>query len=255
MKNPPGKNGSDILWWGHFDHDYSRNRILRQLLVGLGWTVHDFQPCFSPLGDWEAMCKNVVRPDMVWVPCFRQRDLAAAIRWGRRHSVPVVFDPLISAYDKQVFERKKFLAKSIRAKRLLKWEANLFQSADLVLADTCEHARFFIETLGVAEQKVAVVPVGAEEGLFKPNPNTSDNSTSPMTVLFYGSFLNLQGPEVIVRAAQLYQGPPIRWIMLGEGPQLEACQQAADGLDSVEFFPWVEYEKLPELILMDILLQ
>ena len=236
-----------VLWWGRFDPDYSRNRILHQLLEGLGWKSSYFQPYFSRFGDLEATFNNLGRPDLLWVPCFRQRDLAAAVRWGKRHSVPVVFDPLISAYDKQVFERKKLLENSSKAKRLLAWETDLFQQADLVLADTCEHARFFVETLGVTEQKVAVVPVGAEESLFKPK-STSHKTNSPLTVLFYGSFLNLQGPEVIVRAAQLYQGPPIQWKMVGDGPLLESCKKVAAGMDNLEFIPWVPYEELPELI-------
>lgn len=241
-------NTPKVLWWGRFDPDYSRNRILRQLLEGLGWQNYNFQPHFSRFGDLEATFNNLGCPDLLWVPCFRQRDVAAALRWGKKHSVPVVFDPLISAYDKQVSERRKVTENSGKAMRLLAWESDLLQRADLVLADTCEHKRFFSEVLGVDELKISVVPVGAEEVLFKPAVEEKPAPNSPLNVLFFGSFLNLQGPEFIAQAAKLYKGPPVRWTMVGEGPQLERCKEIAANLHNIDFLPWVTYEKLPELI-------
>lgn len=236
-----------VLWWGRSDADYSRNRVLREIFSDLGWQLIDFKPRFSRFGDLEAQLKRMPAAELVWVPCFRQRDLAAAVRWGRRQQIPVVFDPLISAYDKQVFERKKFAADSRKAKSLLQWERKLFSAADLVIADTWEHARFFVETLGVAQAQVSVVPVGAEEDLFSPAAVDNANRAVPKA-LFYGSFLNLQGPDVIVRAARLYQGPPVVWQLLGEGPLLNECQELAAGLTNVEFLPWVPYSRLPEVI-------
>lgn len=236
-----------ILWWGRSDLNYSRNRILRRCFINAETSLTDFMPRFTSIGDLEVGRKVFPLIDLVWVPCFRQRDLKAAVRWGKRKGIPVVFDPLISAYDKQVFERNKFSPESRKALKLLEWEKSLFQSADMVIADTCEHARFFQETLGVDLGKLAVVPVGAEEELFKPDNQERDDDAIP-TVLFYGSFLNLQGPESIVEAARQYSGPAVKWTLLGEGPLLDDCRDAAKGLSNVEFLPWVPYEELPKII-------
>lgn len=237
-----------VLWWGRFDADYSRNRILRSILKELGWQVLDFHPRYSQLANWEARFKHIPKPDLVWVPCFRQRDLAAASRWAKSKNVPLLFDPLISAYDKQVFERRKIQEGSAKAARLLKWEQQLFQSADILLADTREHARFFIDTLGVRREKVHVVFVGAEEALFKPGPAPEKQAGEPLEALFYGSFIPLQGASVIIEAARQYQGPPLRWTLIGAGPELAACKRAAQGLTNVSFEPWMDYAKLPERI-------
>jgi glycosyltransferase involved in cell wall biosynthesis len=242
-----------VLWWGRFDPDYSRNRILRQAYAALGWRVVDFQPWLSAFGDVEALPRRAPRADLVHVPCFRQRDIAAACRYARRRGLPLLVDPLISAYDKQVFERGKLAEGSARARRLQRAEQRLLQSADAVLADTPEHARFFAGTLGVDPARLHVVYVGAEETLFAPGAARAPNPAPE--VLFYGSFIALQGPEVIVEAARRYQGPPVRWTLLGEGPLHDACRQQAAGLGSVTFAPWVPYALLPARIRQaDILL-
>lgn len=237
-----------VLWWGRFDPDYARNRILRKLLAELGWRVTDFHPRFSPLGDWEARLRGLPRPDLVWAPCFRQRDLAAAHRWARCQGVPLLFDPLISAYDKQVDERGKLAADSSGARRLLDWERHLFRLPDCVLADTLAHRDYFVEVLGVPQDKIMVVFVGAESALFTQGPRISKPAGEPLEILFFGSFIPLQGPQTVVEAARIYHGPPAKWTLIGRGPMLQQCKRLAAGLDNVGFEDWVPYEYLPERI-------
>lgn len=242
-----------ILWWGRFDPDYSRNRILRHLLAKQGWRVLDFHPLVSGLGDLQATLQRIERPDIVWVPCFRQRDLAAASRWARRYKVPLIFDPLIAAYDKQVDERRKFPADSSAARRLLAWELGLFARADRVVADTLAHATYFQQVLGVSEERIAVLMVGAEEGLFQPCQAYDPND--PLELLFFGSFIPLQGPEIIVQAARLCKAPGVVWTLLGNGPLRSRCEELAQGLANVRFEDWYPYEQLPRRICQaDILL-
>jgi glycosyltransferase involved in cell wall biosynthesis len=243
---PPSPFLRTVLWWGRFDENYSRNRILRAAFESLGWRVRAFHPRLSRLGDAEAALRREHRPDLVFVPCFRQRDLAAAARFARVNSRPVLFDPLISAWDKQVFERSKFPPDSRASLRLLRKERNLFQSADAVLADTDAHAQFFFEMLGVARDRLHVVPVGAEERLFAPQPWPGRDA--PFEALFFGSFIALQGPETIVAAARILDGQPPRVTLLGAGPLRPACERAAQGVANVFFEDWLQYEDLPARI-------
>lgn len=237
----------DILWWGRSDINYSRNRVIRKCLVRLGCSLTDFSPLSSPFALLEARLRNLKKPTLVWVPCFRQRDMKSASKWSKKQQVPLVFDPLISAYDKQVLERGKFSAESKQGIKLLNWEKQLFQSADLIIGDTPEHCSFFNTTFGVPTSKLIDIPVGAEESVFHP-PLADKPPNSPLTVLFYGSFLTLQGPEVIIEAARLYQGDDVQWKMIGNGPLLDDCKKNAAGINNVEFIPWVSYDELPSHI-------
>ncbi|MDX1527113.1 MAG: glycosyltransferase [Gammaproteobacteria bacterium] len=212
-----------------------------------GFAILDFRPRISALGDLEAAWRVSAPVNLVWVPCFRQRDVAAARRWSERRGLPLIFDALISAYDKQVFEREKFSPESGRAARLLAWERRLFGRVDLLLADTQAHAEFFIKTHGVLESRVRVVPLCADEDLFKPAEKPR-GSGQPLEILFFGSFIPLQGPQVIVEAANLYRGPPARWCMVGDGPLRAECRRGARPGAGIEFEDWLPYESLPPRI-------
>lgn len=241
-------NVPNVLWWGRFDPGYSRNRILRKLFTELGWQIRDFHPKFVQVADWEARLSRLPVPDLIWVPCFRQRDLAAASRWAKKYGIPLIFDPLISAYDKQVDERGKLDARSSRAQKLLAWEQSLFQRADRIIADTPAHADYFAQVLGVSKNALSVVYVGAEEAIFRPEPHPARTPSETLEVLFYGSFIPLQGPQVVIEAARLYQGPPVKWVLLGHGPLRKLCEEKGRGLANVTFEDWMPYEKLPARI-------
>lgn len=236
-----------MLWWGKFDPDYSRNRLIRHLFAQLGFRLTEFRPRISALGDWEARLRRPSLPALVWVPCFRHRDVLAARRWCDRLKVPLVFDPLISGYDKQVFERLKFAPDSIRAERLRSRESRLFCAADVLLADTGEHADFYQRVLHVPLDRLAVVPVGAEEGLFCPAPGP-EQPNSPVRVLFYGSFLPLHGMTVIARAIREYAGPPVQWQIIGDGPLRSEFEAIVKDSPRVQMETWVDYRRLPERI-------
>ena len=230
------------IWWGRSDTGYSRNAVVRAVMSRLGWSIHDSRPgLMDQIG--------ISSPDkpagaqLVWVPCFRQRDMTTAARFARRHGLPLVFDPLISAYDKQVFERHKFVEGSARARRLLAWERARFALADLVIADTQAHANYFEAELGVPAEKLAVLPVGADEAMFVPQPLPPIDQRR-VRVLFFGSFIHLHGPEVIAQAAVLC--PEADWHLLGTGPCSDEARRIGAGCDHIHFGPFPGYTKLPE---------
>lgn len=237
------------MWWGKYDPDYSRNRIMWHAFDKLGWTIRTFRPRNTEWGYVEARLRRISPTDLLFVPCFCQKDIDAALRYGHYYNIPVLIDPLISLYDSRVFERKTINPDSRKARRLLKWEFSAFSRADGVIADTEAHGRYYSEMLGVDREKIHIIPVGAEESLFYP-AKTVKGINQPVQVLFYGSFLPLQGVEVITDAILCYQGPSIAWCLLGgTGTQRQAkCAQVLSGLDNVTFEQNIPYEKLARRI-------
>lgn len=233
---------------------YSRDRVVFRLLAQAGARIDLFSPRISALGDVEAMLHRHREADLVWVPCFRQRDVAAASRHAHRRGIPLVFDPLISAYDKQLNERRKFGADSRAAHRLLRWERQLFARPDVVIADTAGHADYYRDLLGVPAERLVVLPVGADESLFAPRPPRDLGAGARPRVLFYGSFIQLHGVPTIVAALARYAGPPIACHFIGDGPlraEAEAALRAGAGdrrQVEVSFEAWLPIDALPERI-------
>lgn len=243
-----------ILWWGrhgNYGPDYPRNRTLQSEIRKLGHDIIEFQPRISVLGALEAQYKGFTDIDRVWVPCFRQRDLLGAAKWAKKRNVPLIFDPLISAYDKQVYEKQKFAPGSRTAHRLHAWEQRVFQQADILIADTDSHKAYFADEFALDRDKIHVIPVSAEEALFKPDPNFRPNEVTEF--LFFGTFIGLQGTEFIMQALPHYQGPPIKITLMGEGPDKARCEALAQSLPipeqiTLNFESWVPIEALPARI-------
>jgi glycosyltransferase involved in cell wall biosynthesis len=112
-----------------------------------------------------------------------------------------------------------------------------FSRADLVVADTEQHARYFREAYELPRERVEVCLVGAEDRLFRPGWQPSGE----FRVLFVGKLIPLHGLETILEAARLAPELPFR--IVGSG-QLDAL--LAEAPPNVEWVQWVEYEQLPE---------
>jgi len=245
-----------VLFWGRFDHGYSKNRVNAAAFRALGWEVDYFDVKWCcRLGDVEASLRGLgrrPRPDLVLVPVCRQRDIAAACRWAHRRGIKVLFDPMISAWDKKVLEQGKWKAEEPRAKRLLRWERGLMAMPDFITWDTSCHVDFAAEYLGVPREKMSPLFTGTDEEVFKPveegNGERGTGNGDVFKVLYHGAYLPLHGTEVIVEAARMTQGLPIQWDFLGWGAYKASTEAKAAGLGNVRFLEKVPYVKVPEVI-------
>jgi glycosyltransferase involved in cell wall biosynthesis len=159
-------------------------------------------------------------------------DLAAARRAARGR--PIVFNPLVSLTDTFVADRGRFASGGLPARVLTSVDRRAFRNADLVVADTAEHAEHLARATGA--RRIEVCFVGAEERVFRPGWEPGD----AFTALFVGKLIPLHGLETILAAARL--APELQFRVVGSG-QLE---RLLDGRPAnVEHVPWVDYEHLP----------
>ena len=242
-----------VLFWGRFDPDYSRNRVYRALFRELGWTVETFLVKWFPrFGDLEAAVRGLGRrplPDLVWVPVCRQRDILAACRWAHRRGVKVLFDPMISAWDKKVLEQRKWSADEPRARRLLAHETALMNAPDMVTWDTSCHLDFCARRFGVPREKMRVLFTGTDETVFRPAETEAPaEAGAPFRVLYHGAYIPLHGTEYIVEAARMTQGEGIEWDFLGWGAYKAATEAKAAGIANVRFLDKVPYVDVPKVI-------
>ncbi|MEW6583683.1 MAG: glycosyltransferase, partial [Actinomycetota bacterium] len=167
-----------------------------------------------------------------------QPDAPFAWLAARRLGAPLVVDLMISLWDTLAGDRGT--ARGPAARVLRAADRLAVRAADLVLADTAANAEFIVRRLGAREDRVAVVPVGAEPALFPPSPMPD----GPVRAVFYGKLSPMHGLDTILDAARRPGVPPVRLIGDGQlGAWLDA-EIARDPPPGVERVPWVPYAGL-----------
>jgi glycosyltransferase involved in cell wall biosynthesis len=147
---------------------------------------------------------------------------------NRRAGRPVVLDAFLSLWDTAVNDRGLAGPRSLRARALKRIDRSSCAAADLVLVDTEENARFFAAELGADPERLLAVPVGALP--FRAPAPPPRPPGAPLEVLFFGTFVPLQGAGAIVEAAGRLRGSGVRLSMIGTGQDLPAARERARAL-------------------------
>jgi glycosyltransferase involved in cell wall biosynthesis len=242
-----------VLYFGTYERHYPRNALVISALRRAGVEVAEHhvpvwekqRDKFSPgirllaragVAEGRLLFASAHEADVLIVGYPGHLDLVAAKRAARGR--PVVFNPLVSLEDTVVGDRNLAAPTSLRARALRFVDSAAFQRADLVVADTDAHARYFVERFDLATERVASCYVGADDRLFVPGPREHHG----FRVLFVGKLIPLHGLETILRAAALC--PEIEFHVVGSG-QLGSLLD--ERTKNVRWEPWVVYEGLREL--------
>lgn len=256
-----------VLYFGTYDRDYSRNRIL---IDGLRLAGAEVTECHVPLWSdtddkiraasgglvrtaWRAARAYAALVRAYW-PLRRSYDVmllgytgqidvfpARLLTWLARR--PLALDVFISLYL-TTYER------GLPAHWLLRGiEMIAYRLPDLLLVEAAEYQEWMAATFRLRRGRFFSVPLGAEGRRFvAPLPRHPDGV---FRVLYYGKYIPLHGVEFIVRAAALLRGyPDIVFEMVGRGPTRANAERLARelGLEHLHFTDWINPERLPEYV-------
>jgi glycosyltransferase involved in cell wall biosynthesis len=244
-----------ICFFGAYDSEYSRTRVL---LSGLRQNGVDVVECrvdlraLSRLGVYRELMRRFRalpdrRFDLLYV-AFPGHTAVWLARALAGHT-PLAFDALVSLYDSNVTDRRLYPRISLRALRDWLLDLANVHLADLVCVDTHFHAAYFARRYLARARSLLVVPVGADDALFHPQPLVRP-ARSRGIVHFHGTYIPLHGIAHILEAARLLRHEPLTFRLLGDGQEyLRVRARARElALSNVEFVDRVPSDELPRFI-------
>ncbi len=247
-----------IIAFGHFDLDGARSWVIRTGLAEAGYHIRlcrtEAPGLLGKYRDLLRRWKDASQNAAAIYVVFLGHYLMPLAWWlGKRAGIPVVFDAFISLHDTEVSDRARVSRWSPRAWIL--WMADWISCAlaDVILLDTEEHKRYFTVRYGVRPEKILVLPVGCRSDLFLPAPaSPSAGPRGPFCVEFHGTYIPLQGIDVILAAARRLQEQKenVSFTLVGRG-QLYGkmiAYAAKWNLQNVSFSPSVPIQQLPPFI-------
>lgn len=239
-----------VLYFGTYNPDYARNRIL---IDGLRQNEVEVLECrddspgfrkFINLFKKHRQLKN--RYDLMVVGFLGQQmvpfaKLITLRPFSGQARKPIIFDAFLSLYDSNVFDRKT--VKKGSAKAFYYWILDWLSMylADVVLFDTDEHIKYASGEFGLKKSKFRRIWIGARDDVFYPMPRSNSQE---FIVVFHGSFIPLQGIEYILKAAKICEKEGVKFFLIGDGQEKKKMIKLSGelGLKNVEFIGFMSQE-------------
>lgn len=249
-----------ICYFGIFDPDYARNRIIingfkenkyevilcrvdPRIYRGLSKFIELFRE-FRKLKErnFDYVIVGFPGHPVVWM---------ARILFGRK----IIFDAFVSLFNSNVYDRNLYSRFSFLAMK--DWLLD-FYSCHLsykILLDTRSHISFFVNKFHINISKFIMVPISADERIFFPRHEKKHIDI--FTVSFHGSYIPLQGINFIVESAILLKNEKIKFRFIG-GEKMHKYildKIRTHSLYNIELLEKVEFYNVPrELSKADICL-
>lgn len=260
-----------VCYFGTYDYDYSRNRIL---IEGLTRNGVDVVECHEPL--WQGTADKIATARRAWRlgPARRaasaysallrrapelegcealilgymgQLDAFPARFLANRLQIPLVLDVFMSI--SLIVRERQLAAPGSAVDRVVSLvEHGACKLADKIWLDTELYVDYFRDRYGLPRDKFRLIPTGADDRYFYPVPDPRPTGGRAFNVMYIGKYVPLHGVSTIVRAAAALRDEGVRFEMIGMGDARAGTMALARslGADNIVFDDWVEKDELAE---------
>jgi len=248
-----------LCYFGVYNPNYSRNRVI---LKGLRENGVEVVECNTPSDTANKPSPSLLRYTKKYLLLAQKHaktyyDVIVAGYPGQFvmplakviAREPIILDAFLGMYETFI-DYEPESRDSCTAKAWYYLDNYALRSASLTLSITNTYTNYFCDQFKLEPTKFRRVFVGSDDEVFYPRPVQRDDSN--FLVMFWGTFIPLQGVEFIVQAAKLLENhKDILFEIIGSGETYSHVRKLSEQLKirNVSFFTkWIPYEELPKHI-------
>jgi glycosyltransferase involved in cell wall biosynthesis len=250
-----------MLITGYYVGDYPRNKNLIASLKEVFLVEEENYRDKRVFSFLKNIRKKTKGKDYIFLPYSSYKFIFLVLSLKLFTNKTIIYDAFISFYDTFVTDRKRFKAFSISGIIAYLLDYLVLKVADILVFDTKEHQEYFVEKYNINKnkKKLLIWPVSLNlkeiDNFLSNVDNNSDNnydnnnlfSKDKFNILFYGTYIPLQGIEYIVKAAKILKDQKdISFALLGDGQEKDNIEKIIkkDNIDNIELINSVTYDKL-----------
>lgn len=244
------RNGVRVME-AHVEIDGSyrrRSQAAQSIPAAIGFAV---QLIFSmAVLSWKFIKTPPADVVIVGHPGYFHIHLARLLCGLTRRQTLLVYDSFIPLHDAIVKDRGLIRPASPISKLLRAFETSCLRIADRCLVDTEVNGRFAAQEFGVSIENLKTVRVGPTIRQVFSVP-AMESSGNEFRVVFVGTFIPLQGIDVILEAARLLlDRTEISFTIVGSGQLGKPMRDRAAslGLSNVTFTGWLTTDQLGDVL-------
>jgi len=128
---------------------------------------------------------------------------------------PIIFDALCTLYEGEILSRNLHKFNPFKKLWILFVDWSATKCADLVLVETNEQRKYFINRFHLLDKKVVRIFTGTDEEVF--HLDESVIKRKKFTAVFRGRFLPEAGIKYIVQTAKILENENINFLIIGGG--------------------------------------
>lgn len=259
-----------VCYFGTYRDGYNRNNIMIAALKSAGVDVVEVhENLWTTIEDRENLTKGGWRNPKFWWRVIKaysklairsfsmgkidamilgypgQFDTFLAKTICFLKGIPLVLDVLMSLYL-VAMERKLDNGPHSAVNFLYQIEKIALQIPDLLIHDTPQYVDWLVETYRIDSNRFKLVPIGADDSIFKPLPHEKRNDKR-FRVLYFGTYIPNHGVNLMVKAANILASySNIEFLFIGEGPEKQIVIDFVNEnqLKNVSFLDWCTQEEL-----------